>query len=316
MNLRVLKIQDVAQGIRAFELGREDGADLLPFTAGAHIDLHLAAGLIRQYSLCNAPSQRDRYVIAVKKEAESRGGSHALHDAVKVGDCLHVTGPRNHFPLADSASEHLLLAGGIGVTPLLSMARSLMAAGQKFRLHYFARSPMHAAFVDELHGNEWAGAVEFHLGLQGDALCEKLRFLLGEHRKDAHVYVCGPRPFMDLVIETASHAYPAGAIHHEYFSADTAAQAKPGADFTVHCKRSGTSFDVGQDESLLNVLTRHGVHVEVMCEQGVCGTCLTGVLEGRPDHRDAFLTGDERAANDKMLVCCSRSLDRRLVLDL
>jgi vanillate O-demethylase ferredoxin subunit len=313
---RVVGVSDATDEIRCFELQRADGQSLPPFTPGAHVDLHLGPGLARQYSLCNGPAQLDRYAIAVKRELASRGGSRQLHEQVKVGDVIHVTGPRNHFPLADDAKEHLLLAGGIGVTPLLSMARHLKSRGQRFRLKYFTRSPSHTAFHQELGRADWAEHVDFHYAVEPERLGAYLHSVLDHPPEGGHVYVCGPRPFMDLVVEIASRSYPKGAVHSEYFSANPEAQAGPQAGFTVRCARSRKDIAVTEGESMLDALMRNGVQVEVMCEQGVCGTCLTGVLEGRPDHRDSFLTDEEKQSNEKVMVCCSRSLDPLLVLDL
>ena len=313
---RVVALHDATPEIRVFELQRADGAPLAPCTAGAHIDLHLAPGLVRQYSLCNGPAQRDRYVIAVKREPASRGGSAALHERVAAGDLLKVTGPRNHFPLAKAAAEHLLLAAGIGVTPLLAMARQLKADCRRFRLVYFTRSPEHTAFREELAGADWAGCVDFQHGLEPAQLPAVLRRLLADPRPGGHVYVCGPRPFMEQALALAGERYPAGTVHSEFFSGDAALQAAPTRGFAVRCARSGKQLQVAEGESIVAVLGRHGVHVETMCQQGVCGTCLTGVLQGRPDHRDCYLTDEERATGNAMLVCCSRSLDPLLVLDL
>ncbi|WP_439590265.1 PDR/VanB family oxidoreductase [Hydrogenophaga sp.] len=316
IDMQVTAIHAETEDIRRFDLQRVDGARVAGFAPGAHIDLHLGPGLIRQYSLCNGPDEGDRYVIAVKKETASRGGSLALHERIQVGDVIPVTGPRNHFPLAADATEHLLLAGGIGVTPLLSMARHLKAAGKPFRMKYFTRSPAHTAFHADLGGKDWATEVDFHHAIEPDRLRDHLQALLSQPPAGGHVYVCGPRPFMELAIEVASAFYPKGSVHSEYFSADPAAQAGSKSGFRLRCARSEKELDVEDGESMLDVLSRNGIQVEVMCEQGVCGTCLTGVLQGRPDHRDSFLTDDERAANDRILVCCSRSLDPLLVLDL
>ena len=315
-NVRVAAVARETPEILAFELERVDGEPLPAFTPGAHVDLHLAPGVVRQYSLCNGPGASTRYQIAVKREPESRGGSARLHDQVKPGDVLKLTGPRNHFPLVESATEHLLLAGGIGVTPLLSMARHLKAAGRPFHLKYFARSPQMVAFRPELSGPDCAEAVEFQYALDPDRLRTYLHTLLAHPPEGAHVYVCGPRPFMDLAVEIATVTYPKGHVHMEYFGADPMAQAGPRGSFRVRCARSERELEVGAEESIVNVLSRNGVHVEIMCEQGVCGTCLTGVLGGRPDHRDSYLTDDEKAANDRMMVCCSRSFDDVLVLDI
>lgn len=316
LTMRVLRIDDETQDIRRFELVSEDGGRLPSFTAGAHIDLHLGAEIIRQYSLCNGPDQVDSYTIAVKREPQSRGGSSALHDRVKVGDLIPVTGPRNHFPLDSTARQHLLLAGGIGVTPLLSMARHLKAQGVSFRMVYFTRSVQHTAFNDLLTGPEFAAEVEIRHGVEPSAMGEQLRALLAAHPAGGHVYACGPRPFMQLVEEIAAASYPPGAIHLEHFQADPEAQTGPRDAFRIRLAKSGKELDVPAGESMIDVLTRHGVRVEMMCQQGVCGTCLTGVLEGVPDHRDAFLSEAEKRANDKVLLCCSRALSPLLVLDL
>ncbi|MEM5432758.1 PDR/VanB family oxidoreductase [Cupriavidus oxalaticus] len=314
--MRVQRIADEAQDIRSFELVDESGRPMPGFTAGAHIDLHLGPGLIRQYSLCNGPEQSDSYTIAVKREAQSRGGSSAMHDRLRVGDRIGVTGPRNNFPLAADAREHLLLAGGIGVTPLLSMARHLQAAGESFRLEYFTRSASHTAFGELLSGPEFADRVTLHHGVEPAEMAAYLRERLAWRPDGRHVYACGPRPFMHLVEHTAAQSYPAGAVHLEHFQADPSLDSLPRDRFTLRLARSGREMEVPEGESVVDVLTRHGVRVEVMCQQGICGTCLTGVVEGVPDHRDAFLNEAERAANDKMLLCCSRARSQLLVLDL
>ncbi|SCK15044.1 vanillate O-demethylase ferredoxin subunit [Variovorax sp. HW608] len=313
--MRVTRIVDEGQDIRSFELAAECGS-VPPFTAGAHIDLHLSPGLVRQYSLCNGPEQTGTYTIAVKREAQSRGGSSAVHDRLKLGDPIGVTGPRNNFPIAADAREHLLLAGGIGVTPLLSMARHLRARGEPFRLEYFTRSREHTAFVDLLSGSELAPHVSLHHGLEAAEMTAYMAERLARRPDGGHVYACGPRPFMQLVQEQAAQSYPADAVHLEHFQADPALETGPRERFTIRLARSGVEMEVCENQSIVDVLTRHGVRVDVMCEQGICGTCLTGVCDGVPDHRDTFLTDKERAANDKMLLCCSRARSPVLVLDL
>ncbi|SOY64338.1 Vanillate O-demethylase oxidoreductase [Cupriavidus taiwanensis] len=314
--MRVHRIADEAQDIRSFELVDESGRPLPGFTAGAHIDLHLGPGLIRQYSLCNGPEQSDSYTIAVKREAQSRGGSSAMHDRLRVGDRIGVTGPRNNFPLAADAREHLLLAGGIGVTPLLSMARYLRATGKPFRLEYFTRSASHTAFGELLSGPEFADRVTLHHGVEPAEMAAYLQERLAWRPDGRHVYACGPRPFMQLVEQTAAQSYPTDVVHLEHFQADPSLDSAPRDRFTIRLARSGREMEVPEGESVVDVLTRHGVRVEVMCQQGICGTCLTGVVEGVPDHRDAFLSEAERGANDKMLLCCSRARTQLLVLDL
>jgi len=314
--LRINRITDETPEIRSFELVDESGRPLPEFTAGAHIDVHLGPGLVRQYSLCNGPEQTDSYTIAVKREAQSRGGSRAMHDRLRVGDRIGVTGPRNNFPLAAEAREHLLVGAGIGVTPLLSMARHLQASGSSYRLEYFTRSPAHTAFAEVLASLDLASHVTMHYGVEPADLASYFEARLAWRPAGRHIYTCGPRPFMDLVVQKAAESYPAEAIHLEHFQADPSLADAPRERFTVRLAHSGTDLEVPEGESVVDVLARNGVRVEVMCQQGVCGTCLTNVLEGVPDHRDAFLSDAERAANDKMLLCCSRARSACIVLDL
>ncbi|SFA92429.1 vanillate O-demethylase ferredoxin subunit [Pseudomonas sp. NFIX10] len=312
---KVTAIRDEAIDIRSFEL-RSVGPQALPqFTAGAHIDVHIASGLIRQYSLWNSPVERDVYRIAVKRESQSRGGSSAMHDNVRVGDTLLIGAPRNNFGIARGDNPVLLLAGGIGITPLLSMAYELRDAGRLFALRYFTRSPAHTAFYDQLAGLELHALSHLHHENDPDRLRQLLAVLLGERAHGADLYVCGPRPFMDLVQSVAAANWPADAIHREYFGADPIqlAGAQP---FRLHLARSGRSAVVGADETITSCLTALGVDVPTSCEQGVCGTCLTTVLEGVPDHRDNYLTDDEKRTGNAMCLCVSRALSEELVLDI
>jgi vanillate monooxygenase ferredoxin subunit len=316
IEMRVHRIHPETEDVRVFELQSADGSSLPPFTPGAHIDVHLSAGLVRQYSLCNGPSDVSRYIIGVKRETASRGGSSALHEKVREGDVLKVSGPRNNFELRDTAAHYMLVAGGIGVTPMLSMARHLLERGASFELHYFARSialtPFHAA----LSTPEFAGRVDFHYALAPDAVRAKLRKMLWERKPNAHLYLCGPRPFMDTVQEVASATWPPDAVHLEYFSADADALAAPRESFTVKLARSGGEYVIPEEQSVAQALAQYGIYLDVSCEQGVCGTCLTGVLAGEPDHRDSFLSDEERRSCDKMMPCVSRSRSEVLILDL
>jgi vanillate monooxygenase ferredoxin subunit len=315
-SLRVARIAHETSEVATFELVPLPGCTLPPFTPGAHIDVHLGPGLVRQYSLCNAPTDACRYVIGVKKETSSRGGSKSMHEDVIEGGMLAISGPRNHFALADDAEEHLLLAGGIGITPLLCMARHLKATGARFRLVYFARSAELAAFHSDLSSPAWSSNVDFRYGIEPEHLTQTLRDLLDKRPSGRHLYVCGPRPFMDLVEKVALLAYPAGTVHAEYFAADESQLARPKNSFRVRCERSQQEFEVSQNDTIVSALRRHRVDIDVMCEEGVCGTCLTRVIAGTPDHRDAYLTEEEHERNDQMMVCCSRSRSDLLVLDL
>jgi vanillate O-demethylase ferredoxin subunit len=305
-----------AVDIRSFRLVDPAGGTLPDFTPGSHIDVHLEPGLIRQYSLCNGPGDRDHYAIAVKREPESRGGSAAMHDRVKDGDVISISEPRNNFPLDVSASHTLLIAGGIGITPMLSMARHLSARNAAFDLQYFTRSLEHTAFHDVLSTPRYTGKLHFHYAVEPDAVQHYLRRILWHRPEGGHLYICGPRPFMDLVEQTAAPTWPPESVHLEYFSADPSSLAGPQDEFEVTLARSGGTHWIPEGRTIVEVLAERGVQVEVSCEQGVCGTCLTGVLEGVPDHRDMFLTDEEKTACDKMTVCLSRAKTSRLILDL
>ncbi|MES2530565.1 MAG: PDR/VanB family oxidoreductase [Pseudomonadota bacterium] len=312
--VRVARRVDEAAGICSFELVPQDGEMLPEFTAGAHIDVHVAPGLIRQYSLSNDPSERNRYRIAVLREDASRGGSAGMHDTVTVGQLLRVSPPRNHFPLTD-APRSLLLAGGIGVTPILSMARALHAQGKAFEMHYCGRSLSRMAFVEEIGASRFASSVALHADDMPEHKLE-LQEILGRTADGTHLYVCGPGGFMDHVLATArEQGWPEARLHREYFAGTVKALASDGS-FAVRLASTGLTCDVPPNKTVIEVLAAHGVDVPTSCEAGVCGTCLTRVLEGTPDHRDTFLTDAERSANDQFTPCCSRALTPLLVLDL
>ncbi len=314
--VHVNKIEDEAIDIKSFELVSADGKLLPSFIPGSHIDVHIADGIIRQYSLCNGPGNTQSYLIAVKKEAASRGGSRAMHEQIKVGDTLLIGMPRNNFSLIQEAKRHVLLGGGIGITPLLSMARHLLAAGADFEMNYFSRSIKHTAFHEVLSSPEFKGKVVFHYALEPDAVRAYLRKLLWSRPEGAHLYLCGPRFFMDQVEATAAATWPPHAVHLEYFVADPMSLAGPQDAFEVTLARSGGTYVIPEGQSIVDVLAQHGVRIEVSCEQGVCGTCLTGVLSGTPDHRDVFLSNEEKVRGDVILPCVSRCKSPKLVLDL
>ena len=316
LSVRVARKSIEAEDICSLELVSADGAPLPAFAAGSHIDVQLPGGPTRQYSLCNDPAETHRYLIAVLRDARSRGGSAAVHERVKVGDTLVISAPKNHFALAHDASSHLLLAGGIGVTPLLCMAERLAHAGADFEMHYCTRSPARTAFRQRIAVAPFASRVAFHFD-DGEA-AQKLDIaaLLAAPRAGRHLYVCGPKGFMDAVLGSArAQGWPQAQIHYEFFGADTAPAAGDGG-FEVMLASSGRVIKVAPDRSVVQALAEAGVSVATSCEQGVCGTCLTRVIEGEPDHRDLYLTPQEQAANDQFLPCCSRAKSARLVLDL
>lgn len=303
---------DEADGIASFELQAADRSALPPFDAGAHIDVHLPGPMIRQYSLCNPPGERHRYLIAVLREPDGRGGSARMHEA-KVGDQLTISHPRNAFALDAGSAPKLLVAGGIGITPLKAMAHTLAARGADFELHYFARSASRAAFRDALAAEPFRPKVSFHFDDEGaglplpDATLAPDRF--------AHIYLCGPSGFIGKVRDQAiSRGFAIERIHVEHFSAEGAASG--GRSFVVEAVRSGVTVTVSANESVAQALERAGVHVLTSCEQGLCGACLTPVLEGIPEHRDEYQTDAEKAENAKMTICCSRARTPVLRLDI
>lgn len=315
ITVKVVKKTTEAQGITSYELARADGAALPAFSAGSHIDVQLPGGLTRQYSLCNDAVEQHRYRITVLRDAVSRGGSVAMHDSVHEGDTLQISVPRNHFPL-QHATRHLLFAGGIGVTPLLCMAQRLAAIDADFTLHYCTRSVERTAFRAEIAASVFADRVHFHFDAGEPEQKLDAGTVLAAPQPGTHLYVCGPTGFIDHVVNTAkARGWPAEQIHLEYFGA--APQDTVGdTGFAVRIASTGKSYTVGKDQSIVQALEQHGIEILTSCEQGVCGTCITRVLEGEPDHRDLYFTDEEKAKNDQCTPCCSRSKSPVLVLDL
>lgn len=300
-------------GIAVLNLQQPDGSPLPAFAAGAHIDLHLENDLIRQYSLCGDPEDTACYRIGVLKDPQSRGGSVYVFEQLTEGSKVQISVPRNHFPLATNASRHLLIGGGIGITPMIAMAKTLSKQGAEFELHYCLRSESAGAFVEELR-SEFGGRLVLHCDDLDDEQKLSPAELLGAPDSDEHVYVCGPGGFMDWVIESAKTAgYASEQIHFEYFNAEVDIT---GNSFEVYCAQSEVTVQVGSEQSIAKALKGAGIKVDVSCEEGVCGTCITDVLEGEPDHRDHFLTDEEKEDNDQIAVCCSRACSKRLVLDI
>ncbi len=314
--VRVARKAVEAEGICSFELVSADGRPLPAFSAGSHVDVQVPGGPVRQYSLCNDPAEGHRYLIAVLKDPASRGGSAGLHERVKEGDTLSISAPKNHFALAHDAKRHLLLAGGIGITPLLCMAERLATAGADFDLHYCTRSEARTAFRLRIAASAYAPHVRFHFDDGAPAQRLDIGALLATPVAGQHVYVCGTQGFMDAVLSTArARGWPASQLHYEYFGATP---APTGGDlaFEVMLASSGRVVPVAADKTVAQALADAGVSVMTSCEQGVCGTCLTRVIEGQCDHRDQYLTPEDQAANDQFLPCCSRAKSARLVLDL
>jgi len=313
--VRVRRRKQEALDIASFELVRADGAALPAFSAGSHIDVQVPGGPTRQYSLCNDMAEQHRYRIAVLRDAHSRGGSAAMHDRLKEGDTLLISPPRNHFPLVH-AHRTLLFAGGIGVTPLLCMAQRLATTGADFVLHYCTRSPERTAFRDEIAASSYADRVQFHFDDGAAAQKLDLEAVLRQPQPGTHVYVCGPSGFIDWVVQTAQrHGWGKDQVHLEYFGA--APQETAGdPPFQVRIASSGATYEVPPGQSVVQALQAHGIEILTSCEQGVCGTCITRVLQGECDHRDLYFTDEEKARHDQFTPCCSRAKSPLLVLDL
>lgn len=318
MDVRVRARRDEAEGICSFELEALDGQPLPQFDAGAHIDVHVRGGVVRQYSLCGDPQERRHWRIGVLRDPASRGGSAGMHEAVPVGTLLRVSAPRNLFGLID-APHSLLVAGGIGVTPILSMAQQLHREGKTFELHYCARSPARMAFRDEIASATFADRARFYFDDDGrGAAGFDAAATLKAAPAGAHLYVCGPNGFMAHVLDAARAAgWPEERLHREHFAASTGAQDRTGdRPFVLRLARSGATLEVPADRSALQVLLDHGIGLNFSCESGVCGSCITPLLEGLPEHRDTCLLDSERADNRLFTPCCSRARTPELVLDL
>lgn len=311
LTLRVERSEAVADGIQVFEFRRPDGTALPPFAPGAHLALQVPSGATRTYSLCGDPADADRYVIAVKRDPSGRGGSVSLVDGVRPGDLVQASAPRNLFGLVDGAPGYIFVAGGIGITPILSMIRHLRATGgAPFHLYYLTRSPAAAAFLPELSDPALAGHVTLHHD-GGDPDQAFDLWPVFEDPTKAHIYCCGPRPLMDAVRDMTGH-WPTSAVHFEDFGSDLVRPRAGDVPFSVTLSRSGAVLEVPVGASILEVMRAHGQRVPSSCESGTCGTCRTRVLGGEVDHRDMVLTPAERRA--EMMVCVSRGTGM-IVLD-
>jgi len=316
VSVTVDAIAEQGDDVRALRLVRPDGAPLPTFSPGSHVVVHVPGERVRRnpYSLACAPWSADAYRIVVRRIADGRGGSRALHDNVSVGDRLEVEPPRNLFAPVISARRHLLVAGGIGITPLLSYTHQLSAAAIPFELHYAVRDADRIPLLDELQQLcTGTGALAVHIDTDGTALMTALGPALDRQPLGTHLSICGPPAMMDAVVAASRHrGWPASRVHLERFSLDVG----PTEPFAVRLAGSGRELEVAADESLLESLENAGVEVRYLCRQGVCGECRTGVLAGVPDHRDVYLTAEEREGNTVIMPCVSRCASDSLVLDL
>ncbi len=318
LELVVAAVGDPAHQVRSLVLRHPAGEPLPVWTPGAHVDLHVGDGVVRQYSLCGDPADRSSWRIAVLREEAGRGGSDRVHDALATGDRLRVRGPRNHFPLLP-APDYVFVAGGIGITPLLPMVAAAAAAGARWRLEYGGRTRASMAFAEELRA---AHGDRVRLHPQDEVGLLPLADLLGDLEPGTLVYCCGPGPLLQAV-ETACAGLPPGALHQEHFSpreraGSGEARSFEAESFEVELVESGRTLTVPPDRSVLSVLEEAGVPILSSCTEGTCGTCETGVLGGEVEHRDSLLTAAEQAAHDVMFVCVSRAAPGcpRLLLEL
>ena len=315
IRVRVHSVTYEAQGINSYEFRQPDGAELPPFGAGAHIDLHMANGLVRSYSLCNPQTDRHRYVVGIQKDRASRGGSTWVHNRLMVGDFIQISHPRNNFPLSEAAASTLLVAGGIGITPLWCMVQRLVAIGRKFQLIYCARTRQEAAFRAALETVQLPAGSKIDFNWDGEPGGKLLDIgaVVNQLAPGTHVYCCGPLPML-AAFEAATASLPRDSVHVEYFTAKDAPAAEGG--FTVVLAKAGKSFQIAPGKTILETLLDAGIPLPSSCLEGVCGTCETKVLEGEPDHRDVVLTESERKANKTMMICCSGCKGDKLVLDI
>lgn len=310
IDVRLSTIRYAARDTNLFEFSRVDGEALPVYEPGAHIDLHLPNGLVRQYSLVFTKPDPSAYTVGIKRDAASRGGSRFIHDQLRVGDIIKVSAPRNNFPLKMDAKHVTLFAGGIGITPIWCMVQRLVEQDCSWKLYYSCRSRADAAFSKAL---TCMADATLHFDDEAGGKLLDIPALVAETPEDAHLYCCGPAPML-AAFEAATASWPREQVHVEYFTAK-AEPAKTGG-FTVELARSKEEFFIPRGKAILEVLLDAGVNVSYACESGICGACEQRVISGIPEHRDSILTDREQAANDRVMICCAGCKSDRLVLDL
>lgn len=316
IDVRVTRVEQASERVKRFTLERQDGEPLPSFTGGSHVIVQMRDSRGKQfnnaYSLMSDPADTRCYQIGVRLEEQSRGGSAFMHEQVRPGSELVITAPDNLFALDNSPGRHVMVAGGIGITPFLAHLPELHRRAARYQLHYAYRAPEHAAFRDDLLASPYADHVRFHVDSQGEKL--DLAGLAQGLQDTDHLYVCGPRPLIDAVIAAADAAgIPPARVHWEQFAAAPAT----GGAFTVVLARSGTELRVDAGCSILQAIEKsNAAQVECLCREGVCGTCETRILEGQAEHFDQYLNDEEKAAQQTMMICVSRAHGDRLVLDL
>jgi tetrachlorobenzoquinone reductase len=314
IDARLSKIEDVARDTKIFTFQRVDGGKLPAYKAGAHIDLHLPNGMLRQFSLTVPASDPDGYTVGVKRDENSRGGSRYIIEQMKVGDQIKISAPRNNFPLVENAEHVVLIAGGIGITPIWCMAQELEAQGRSWKIHYASRSRADMAFLNDLKKFD-PERVHLHFDDEASGTVLDLAAAIAEAPTDAHFYCCGPNPMLKA-FEAAAASRPRANVHIEYFTAKEEASANELGGFWVELAKSGEEYFIPPGRKVLEVLFDAGVDVDYSCELGICGACETKVISGTPIHHDSVLSEEEQAGNDKVMICCCGCATERLVLDM
>ncbi len=315
IRVQIASVEDVAEGVKSFSFVSPSGEVLPGFTAGAHVTLDLPSGKKRSYSLVNAPHERDRYQIAVKCDRAGKGGSVEIHDDLKEGDILNISAPVNHFVLYENVEKYILISGGIGITPLISMAHRLSLLEKKFEFHICAKSEDQIPFQYELKNWSFAPNVDIHLDRDGRSSLDVMR-ILSKPSDDTLIYICGPRGFMEWVKSTAiGQGWPSDHIMIENFSA-AAIDSRTAKAFELKLQKSGKSIQVGADQTIIDALLMNGVQVDYSCLQGTCGTCVCNVVDGEVDHRDGVLTEEDKTHGRKICLCVSRAKKERIILDI
>jgi vanillate O-demethylase ferredoxin subunit len=309
--MRLTSVTYAAERTHLFEFRPLGGQTLAPFEAGAHIDLHLPDGMVRQYSLINPQHETHRYVVGIKRDPRSRGGSSYIFESLVVGTVVRIGGPRNNFRLVEDASHTVLVAGGIGITPIWAMLQRLESTGRSWELHYATRSRAETAFATELE--RFGERVHMHVDDEFGGAVMDIGAAVRDVASDAHLYCCGPTPML-ASFEEATRSLPRGQVHIERFTSETPVASAGG--YLVELARCGKIVRVGAGQTILEALRANGVNVPSSCEQGICGACETKIVSGVPDHRDLILSEEEKAANATLMICCSGSKSDVLVLDL
>jgi len=310
IDVRLTNVHFAARDTNLYEFSRVDGKKLPGFEPGAHIDLHLPTGLVRQYSMIRPDPDPTTYTFGIKRDPASRGGSRHIHDEFHVGQTVKISPPRNNFPLVENAELVILIAGGIGITPIRCMVQRLIDRRRPWKLYYACRARADMAFLDELSAYQEA---HFHFDEEHDGKVLDLGPIIDAAPKSAHLYCCGPGPML-RAFEVATADWPQTQVHVEYFTPKQEPARKGG--FTVELQRSGQEFFIPEGKSILQVLLDEGVDVDYSCELGICGACEQRVVSGIPEHRDAILSEEEQAENKRVMICCAGSKSERLVLDM